>query len=73
MTRTCADCKTGHLRDHEYRYLPSGESGRQKWCSESKDRDFKFLRPEGHIVLNGDDGKLITVKEYEKIKPVFSE
>ena len=37
----------------------------------AKTEIFKFLRPEGHIVLNGDDDKLITVKEYEKIKPVF--
>ena len=37
----------------------------------AKTEIFKFLRPEGHIVLNGDDDKLITVKKYEKIKPVF--
>ena len=37
----------------------------------AKTEIFKFLRPDGHIVLNGDDDKLITVKEYEKIKPVF--
>ena len=29
----------------------------------AKTEIFKFLRPEGHIVLNGDDDKLITVKE----------
>ena len=34
----------------------------------AKTEIFKFLRPEGHIVLNGDDDKLITVKEYEKDK-----
>ena len=28
----------------------------------AKTEIFKFLRPEGHIVLNGDDDKLITVK-----------
>ena len=32
---------------------------------------FKFLRPDGHIVLNGDDDKLSTVKEHEGIAPVF--
>ena len=32
---------------------------------------FKGLNKNGHIVLNGDDDKLITIKEYEGIKPVF--
>ncbi|MBQ8306341.1 MAG: UDP-N-acetylmuramoyl-tripeptide--D-alanyl-D-alanine ligase [Blautia sp.] len=30
-----------------------------------------FVRPEGHIVLNGDDDKLIRVKEHNGIRPVF--
>ena len=30
-----------------------------------------FLRPGGHIVLNGDDDKLATVKERNGIRPVF--
>lgn len=37
----------------------------------AKTEIFKFLRPDGHIVLNGDDDKLSTVKEYEDIAPVF--
>lgn len=37
----------------------------------AKTEIFKFLRPDGHIVLNGDDDKLSTVKGYEEIKPVF--
>ena len=37
----------------------------------AKTEIFKFLRPDGHIVLNGDDDKLSTVKEYEGIAPVF--
>ena len=46
---------------------------KEKMCirDRAKTEIFKFLRPDGHIVLNGDDDKLITVKEYEKIKPVF--
>ena len=37
----------------------------------AKTEIFKFLRPDGHIVLNGDDDKLATVKGHEEIKPVF--
>ena len=29
------------------------------------------MKPNGHIVLNGDDDKLITVVEYNGVKPVF--
>ena len=29
------------------------------------------MKPNGHIVLNGDDDKLITVREYNGVKPVF--
>ena len=35
---------------------------------ESKDRVFLNPQTGGHIVLNGDDDKLITVKEYRKDK-----
>lgn len=37
----------------------------------AKTEIFKGLNKNGHIVLNGDDDKLITIKEYEGIKPVF--
>ena len=37
----------------------------------AKTEIFKFLRSDGHIVLNGDDDKLATVKGHEEIKPVF--
>ena len=37
----------------------------------AKSEIFDFLKPDGHIVLNGDDDKLFTVKEYEGIAPVF--
>lgn len=37
----------------------------------AKTEIFKYLKKDGHIVLNGDDDKLCTVKEYEGIKPVF--
>ena len=30
-----------------------------------------FIRPDGHIILNGDDDKLCTVKEHNGISPVF--
>ena len=45
-----------------------------------KDRDgilrakteiFDFLRPDGHIILNGNDDKLITVRNVNGIEPVF--
>ena len=37
----------------------------------AKTEIFKYLKKDGHIVLNGDDDKLCTVEEYEGIKPVF--
>ena len=37
----------------------------------AKTEIFGYLKKDGHIVLNGDDDKLSTVKEYEGIKPVF--
>lgn len=37
----------------------------------AKTEIFDFLRPDGHIILNGDDDKLETVKEVNGIRPVF--
>lgn len=37
----------------------------------AKSEIFDFLKPDGHIVLNGNDDKLITVQEVKGIKPVF--
>ncbi len=37
----------------------------------AKSEIFDFLRPDGHIVLNGDDDKLATVTEVKGIRPVF--
>lgn len=37
----------------------------------AKTEIFDFLREDGHIVLNGDDDKLVTVKEVKGIRPVF--
>lgn len=37
----------------------------------AKTEVFAFLKPNGHIILNGDDDKLSTVKEYNGIRPVF--
>ena len=37
----------------------------------AKTEIFRYLKENGHIVLNGDDDKLSTVKEYQGIKPVF--
>ena len=37
----------------------------------AKTEIFESLRPGGHIVLNGDDDKLATVKDYKGIQPVF--
>lgn len=37
----------------------------------AKTEVFDFLKENGHIVLNGDDDKLSTVKEYKESKPVF--
>ena len=37
----------------------------------AKTEIFQYLKPEGHIVLNGDDDKLCTVEEYHGIRPVF--
>ena len=37
----------------------------------AKTEIFDFLRPNGHIVLNGDDDKLETIKEVKGIEPMF--
>ena len=37
----------------------------------AKTEIFQSMKPNGHIVLNGDDDKLITVHEYNGVKPVF--
>lgn len=37
----------------------------------AKTEIFSFLKPQGHIVLNGDDDKLAGVGEYKGIRPVF--
>ena len=37
----------------------------------AKTEIFQSMKPNGHIVLNGDDDKLITVREYNGVKPVF--
>lgn len=37
----------------------------------AKTEVFEYVRPGGHIVLNGDDDKLSSVKEYKGIRPVF--
>lgn len=37
----------------------------------AKTEVFAWLKENGHIVLNGDDDKLSTVKEYRGIRPVF--
>ena len=37
----------------------------------AKTEIFQSMKPNGHIVLNGDDDKLITVSEYNGVKPVF--
>lgn len=37
----------------------------------AKTEIFQFLDENGHIVLNGDDDKLCTVREYQGLKPVF--
>lgn len=37
----------------------------------AKTEIFRSLRPDGNIVLNGDDDKLETVKEYNGIRPIF--
>ena len=37
----------------------------------AKTEIFGFLKENGHIILNGDDDKLSTIKEYRGIKPVF--
>ncbi|MCD7868805.1 MAG: UDP-N-acetylmuramoyl-tripeptide--D-alanyl-D-alanine ligase [Clostridiales bacterium] len=37
----------------------------------AKTEIFQYLKPDGHIVLNGDDDKLIRVREYQGIQPVF--
>lgn len=37
----------------------------------AKTEIFQFVKPNGKIILNGDDDKLSTVKEYHGIRPVF--
>ena len=37
----------------------------------AKTEIFDFLRPDGHIILNGEDDKLITVQDVNGIRPVF--
>lgn len=37
----------------------------------AKSEIFDFLRPDGHVILNGDDDKLETVTEVKGIRPVF--
>ena len=37
----------------------------------AKSEIFDFLKPDGHIVLNGNDDKLITVSEAHGVKPIF--
>ena len=37
----------------------------------AKTEIFDYLQPDGHIILNGDDDKLVTVQETKGIKPVF--
>lgn len=37
----------------------------------AKTEIFQSMKPDGHIVLNGDDDKLATVQEYHGHKPVF--
>lgn len=37
----------------------------------AKTEIFDFLKPDGHIILNGNDDKLITVKNVSGIEPVF--
>ncbi|MDO5345087.1 MAG: UDP-N-acetylmuramoyl-tripeptide--D-alanyl-D-alanine ligase [Lachnospiraceae bacterium] len=38
---------------------------------QAKTEIFDFLRPDGHIILNGNDDKLILVKNVNGIEPVF--
>ncbi|MDQ9822329.1 Mur ligase family protein, partial [Acinetobacter sp. 163] len=37
----------------------------------AKTEVFDYMKADGHIVLNGDDDKLRTVKEPQGIKPVY--
>ncbi len=37
----------------------------------AKSEIFDFLRPDGHVILNGDDDKLETISEVKGITPVF--
>ncbi|MDO4338778.1 MAG: UDP-N-acetylmuramoyl-tripeptide--D-alanyl-D-alanine ligase [Eubacteriales bacterium] len=37
----------------------------------AKTEVFAYLKPDGNIILNGDDDKLVTVQEYNGIRPVF--
>ena len=38
---------------------------------QAKTEIFDFLRPDGHIILNGNDDKLIQVKNVNGVKPIF--
>ena len=37
----------------------------------AKTEIFDFLKEDGHVILNGDDDKLVTVTDVKGIKPVF--
>lgn len=37
----------------------------------AKTEIFDYLQSDDHIILNGDDDKLVTVQETKGIKPVF--
>ncbi len=37
----------------------------------AKTEVFPFVKPNGNIILNGDDDKLATIEEYSSIRPVF--
>ncbi len=37
----------------------------------AKSEIFDFLRPDGHVILNGDDDKLARISEVKGIRPVF--
>ena len=58
--------------DPEYVLILSGDHiYNRDGVLKAKTEIFKYLKKDGHIVLNGDDDKLCTVKAYEGIKPVF--
>ena len=45
--------------------------GNRDGILKAKAEVFDFLRPGGHIILNGDDDKLITLQEVHGIRPLF--